>query len=79
MHYQHARFAPGVGERSVDLVDHGLVEGVVFARPVQAEEEDPIPACGADEIRCATSRCAGHWSKSTVTVSVIGWAWQVKT
>ena len=31
---------------SVDLVDHGLVQGVVLVRPVQAEQENIAPAFG---------------------------------
>jgi hypothetical protein len=76
MHDQHTRCPAGLRQRRVDLIDHRLIEGVVFAGSVQTEQKDVAPVLAADQIRpvgCrATLRRGGHWSKSTVTVSVIG-------
>ena len=80
---QDARFAAGFQQCQVERVDHGLIQRVVLVRTVQADQEDITVALRlhetpGHETSCALGR-AGHWSKSTVTWSVTGWAWQVST
>ena len=59
----------------VDLVDHRLVDGVVLAGPVKAEQQ-----CTSRGVLSRRRwRAVGHWSKSTTTRSVTGWDWQVST
>ena len=78
---QDTGFAAGLQERQVELIDHGLIERVVLVRTIQPDQENIGTALCPYQALCSggTLDSGGHWSKSTVTVSVTGWDWQVST